>query len=137
MNFSCDGTITEIEFAASFAEERRGTIDFEVWRPVESSSGTITLFSSVTDVRYTGMLDDDDGGHARTSVVVPMSVSSGDVLGIYVINTRSLNILTSSKNDDFTVYQLKDGSSTKSTANIPSSYDSSSSYSPLVSVSFG
>ena len=137
MNFSCDGTIDKIEFAASHAEEARGTVEFQVWRPSASSSGIVTLYELITDAPYSGSFD--DGGY-RTGVISPsFTVSSGDILGIFVDNSRSLNVGTTSvRNDDYTVYQLKEGSSnTASTANIPSYYDSSSNFSPLLSVSFG
>jgi hypothetical protein len=136
MNFSCDGTITEFEFAESLAMNGVGTIRFEVWRPMASSSGVVTLFTSITSVAYTGGMQQNRNGHEITSLSASMPVSSGDVLGVLVPDGDILNILTT-EISDFTVYQLKGGSSSDSTANIPSSYDSSSSYSPLVSVSFG
>ena len=136
MNFSCDGTIDKIEFAASHAEEARGTVEFEVWRPSASSSGIVTLYELITDAPYSGSFD--DGGYRTGTISPSFTVSSGDVLGIFVRNSRSLNVGTTSRSDDdFLVYRLKDGSGTATTANIPSSYDSSSNFSPLVTVSFG
>ena len=136
MNFSCDGTIDKIEFAASHAEEVRGTVEFEVWRPSASSSGTVTLYALITDATYTRRID--DGGYRTGTISPSFTVSSGDILGIFVHNSRTLNVGTTSiGDDDFLVYRLKDGSGTTTTANIPSSYDSSSNFSPLVTVSFG
>jgi hypothetical protein len=49
MNFSCDGTITEFEFAESLAMNGVGTIRFEVWRPmVECSKIEMDMKSQVS-----------------------------------------------------------------------------------------
>jgi hypothetical protein len=135
MNFSCEGTITEIEFAASHINqpEQMGTVHFEVWRPASSSAGTTYLYSRITSTLYSTMLD---GKITTAKANATMSVSSGDILGYFISNSATLNVLTTSRPDDFSVYRLKGGSSTSTIADVSNSYDSSSNYSPLVSVSF-
>ena len=137
MNFSCDGTIDKIEFAASHANEASGTVEFQVWRPAASSSRTVTLYTLITEAPYSGNLGDQ--GYIIGTITPSLPVSSGDILGIFISDSGSLNVgTTSARNDDFTVYQLKEGSSIMaSTADIPNFYDSSSDFSPLLSVSFG
>ena len=136
MNFSCEGIITEIEFAVSHISRtnQMGTVNFEVWRPASSSSGTTYLYSRITSTLYSTMLD---GRIITARVNAAMSVSSGDILGYFISNSETLNVLTTSRPDDFSVYRLKGGSSTSTIADVSNSYDSSSNYSPLVSVSFG
>ena len=131
MNFSCNGIIAEITFSASYQGGQSGAIQFEVWRPQETSDSLVITYSRADETYSTQFLE----SHAMQTLVIvrpSMTVSSKDILGISIGNLS----IFSQPFDSFTVYQLKSDATFSTQANIPSSYTSTF-FSPLVSVSFG
>ena len=122
----------------SLSEEDNPTIAMQIWRGVGTSSGTVTSYTLVTAETYISSYDDD--GTRTRKVFTPtavMPVSSGDVVG-FSVNTHRMRLLMeeNDKHSSFTIFRRTSGSNRDSTANVKDDYESSSSVSPYISVSF-
>ena len=98
MKFTCDGVVTSWIIAAEWNGTKGLFPEFQVWRNIGRSeykkiSGSVLEFQTSVSPRINAY-----------SVLPPMPVQSGDILGIFLPNNSRLNLLSETTNTPTNYY---------------------------------